>query len=165
MRSVRPPSLLSLLLFSFVVAATDAFAGSARADPRQEQQHEQQRQEQQQQATPAQRRAQLFVEWGGSWWAADVLERTKDGRARIHYIDWGSEWDETVDASRIKRRASSPGRDGRSGKSRLFVEWGGSWWQATILASEGDGRVRIHYDGWGKEWDETVDASRLLRLE
>lgn len=108
-------------------------------------------------ATAAQKQATLFVEWGGSWYAAHEIARAKDGKVLVHYIDWDAQWDETVDLSRMRRR--SPG-----GQGQLFVEWGGSWWPATILGTERDGRVLVHYDGWGKEWDETVDASRMLRL-
>lgn len=108
-------------------------------------------------ATAAQKQATLFVEWGGTWYAAQEIARGKDGKVLVHYIDWDARWDETVELSRMRRR--SPG-----GQGQLFVEWGGSWWPASIITTERDGRVVVHYDGWGKEWDETVDASRMLRL-
>lgn len=108
-------------------------------------------------ATAAQKQATLFVEWGGTWYAAQEVARGKDGKVLVHYIDWDAQWDESVDLSRMRRR--SPG-----GQGQLFIEWGGTWWPATIIATERDGRVLVHYDGWGKEWDETVDASRMLRL-
>lgn len=98
---------------------------------------------------------QLFVEWHGSWWAAHAIGRTNDGRAVVHYDGWGNEWDEIVTSSRVAR----PTNDGK-----LFVEWRGSWWPATILSTEKNGALRVHYDGWGSEWDETVDASRVLHL-
>ena len=99
--------------------------------------------------------ARLFVEWHGSWWAAHAIGRTNDGRTVVHYDGWGNEWDEIVTSSRIARTTN----DGK-----LFVEWRGSWWPATLLSTEKNGALRIHYDGWGSEWDETVDATRVVHL-
>lgn len=41
------------------------------------------------------------VEWRGSWWPAQVLER-KDGRFRIHYLGYEATWDEWVGVERIR---------------------------------------------------------------
>lgn len=41
------------------------------------------------------------------------------------------------------------------------VEWRGSWYAATIVALLPGGQYHIHYDGWGDEWDEAVDALRI----
>ena len=41
------------------------------------------------------------------------------------------------------------------------VEWRGSWYAATIVAVLDGGQYHIHYDGWGDEWDEAVDALRI----
>lgn len=49
-------------------------------------------------------------------------------------------------------------------KTGMFVEWHGSWWAAHSIGSTQDGRTVVHYDGWGNEWDETVDAGRILHL-
>ncbi len=43
----------------------------------------------------------------------------------------------------------------------VLVEWGGRWWYATVISVLGDGRWKIHYDGWSSRWDETVVASRI----
>ena len=45
----------------------------------------------------------------------------------------------------------------------LMIEWGGSWWAASTLAAIDDGRVVIHYTGWGEEWDEIVKPTRIRR--
>ncbi len=45
----------------------------------------------------------------------------------------------------------------------LMIEWGGSWWAATTLAVLNDGRVVIHYTGWGAEWDELATPKRIRR--
>jgi hypothetical protein len=103
----------------------------------------------------AQMSTPFFVEWHGSWWAAHAIGQTSDGRAVVHYDGWGKEWDEAVDRSRILHATL----DGK-----LFVEWHGSWWAATAIGRTNGGALRVHYDGWGAEWDETVDASRVQRL-
>jgi hypothetical protein len=97
----------------------------------------------------------LFVEWHGSWWPAHAIGRTNDGRPVVHYDGWGNEWDEVVTSSRVAR----PTSDGK-----LFVEWHRSWWPATVISSEKNGALRVHYDGWGNEWDETVGADRVTHL-
>lgn len=43
---------------------------------------------------------------------------------------------------------------------KVRVAWSGGWYDATVLAL-GDGKYRIHYDGWDASWDEWVDASRI----
>ena len=54
---------------------------------------------------PAGGKAAVEVEWGGSWWAAEVLQ--VNGRSSlIHYTGWDSSWDEWVPADRIRPAAS-----------------------------------------------------------
>lgn len=45
---------------------------------------------------------------------------------------------------------------------RVEVEWEGDWYAATILDVKGT-RYRIHYTGYGAEWDEWVEVARLRR--
>jgi len=42
------------------------------------------------------------------------------------------------------------------------VEWKGSWYTSTILEIK-DGKYKIHYDGWGPEWDEYVGPERMRK--
>jgi hypothetical protein len=50
---------------------------------------------------PAGAKAAVEVQWGGSWYAAEVL-RVGGGLTRIHYVGWDSSWDEWVPAGRIR---------------------------------------------------------------
>ena len=43
---------------------------------------------------------------------------------------------------------------------RVEVEWEGQWYPATILEVRG-AKYRIHYLGYGSDWDEWVDGARL----
>jgi hypothetical protein len=45
--------------------------------------------------------ANAMVEWGGSWWQAEVLQRA-GGRYFIHYTGHASSWDEWVGPNRIR---------------------------------------------------------------
>ena len=45
----------------------------------------------------------LVVEWGGSWWPAEILQRQNGGRALIRYDGYGPEWDEMVPSDRMRR--------------------------------------------------------------
>jgi hypothetical protein len=50
---------------------------------------------------PAGAKAAVEVEWGGSWYAAEVL-RVNGGLTLIHYTGWDSSWDAWVPAGRIR---------------------------------------------------------------
>ncbi len=42
------------------------------------------------------------------------------------------------------------------------VLWGGKWWPATVLAVNPSGnKCKIHYKGYGSNWDEWVGAGRI----
>ena len=43
----------------------------------------------------------------------------------------------------------------------VLANWGGTWWRARVIGLERDGRVRIHYVGWGPSWDSTVSRGDL----
>jgi hypothetical protein len=44
---------------------------------------------------------QIEVEWGGTWWTAEVLKE-EAGRYYIHYIGWADNWNEWVTKERIR---------------------------------------------------------------
>jgi hypothetical protein len=99
------------------------------------------------------------VLWGGSWWAAEILER-KGGLTKIHYTGWGSEWDEWVEPKRLRQAAARPaGHRGKLGE-KIEIEWHGSYWDGEIIEVRGEFH-KVHYTGWGSEWDEWVLAERL----
>jgi hypothetical protein len=101
------------------------------------------------------------VEWNGSWYPATVLG--VDGeRTLIHYVGYGENWDEWVGPERIRveRPPAVIAHAGwRVGQS-VEVEWGSTWWKATVVATDSD-RTLIHYAGYGDQWDEWVTDSRI----
>jgi hypothetical protein len=110
------------------------------------------------QATESVRRAAVEVLWGGSWWPAEVLER-RGKLTKIHYTGWGSEWDEWVQPARLRPAAARKLSDAAIGQ-KLEVEWHGSWWPAEVIEKR-SGFFKIHYTGWGSEWDEWIEPSRM----
>jgi hypothetical protein len=97
------------------------------------------------------------VFWGGSWWSVVAVE-AKSGLTKVHYIGWGNEWDEWVETSHIRKAPPALAR-ARVGQS-VEVEWEGSYWAAEIVSAQ-NGLFKVHYSGWGNEWDEWVELNRL----
>lgn len=91
------------------------------------------------------------VLWRGIWYPAVVIE-SKESLWKIHYDHYGPEWDEWVGRDRIKF-AWNKG-------DRVQVSWKGTWYQATIIEVAGE-KYKIHYDGYGTEWDEWVSLDRM----
>ena len=46
--------------------------------------------------------------------------------------------------------------------ARVRVQWNGKPYGATVLEVLPAERYRVHYDGMGSEWDETIEPSRVL---
>ena len=44
---------------------------------------------------------------------------------------------------------------------RVSVEWNGRWYPAQVLGTTSDGRVNIHFVGFGSRWDGPVPLSRI----
>lgn len=44
---------------------------------------------------------------------------------------------------------------------KIKVEWHGKYYDATVLSAAPNGKTRIHYDGYGDEWDEDVEEDRI----
>lgn len=56
--------------------------------------------------------------------------------------------------------SATPAPPVRQVGEKVDVQWNGSWWKASILAFQ-DGKYRIHYTGWGDNWDENVTPDRV----
>jgi hypothetical protein len=98
---------------------------------------------------------------------------------KVHYDGYDSIWDEVVARERIKGpvegNAVSPEPPAKVRAKavaaaqtsvyrvgdRVRVEWHGQMYPAVVTTIVGQDRYRIHYDGYGNEWDETVGLSRI----
>ncbi len=43
---------------------------------------------------------------------------------------------------------------------KLEIKWGSSWYKGEVIAVDGE-RYKVHYDGYGSNWDEWAGADRL----
>ena len=41
------------------------------------------------------------VEWGGTWWPAEVLN-VQGGKSYVHYTGWADSWNEWVTPDRVR---------------------------------------------------------------
>lgn len=57
-------------------------------------------------------------------------------------------------AAQVARKSFAAGDD-------VEVEWNGSWYSASVIEVKSQGKYKIHYEGYGSNWDETVGPSRI----
>jgi hypothetical protein len=130
----------------------------------------------------------VLVDWRGGEYPAVIVGVEGVSRFRVHYDGYSEDWDETVPAMRIRGRLSTnpgavspvPANKPQAHASasaaatplppsvyrlgdRVRVEWHGSMYPASIVVVLGDDRYRVHYEGYGDEWDEDIPMSRIQR--
>lgn len=69
--------------------------------------------------------------------------------------------DRAVEALERQRDGAPAARTGYGVGAAVYVEWRGTWWDATVLEVVGPSHWKIHYDGWSSRWDEVVPAARI----
>ena len=122
---------------------------------------------------------QVLVDWEGKVYPAVILEEQSATKFKVHYDGFDPMWDEVVPKDRIKGllegeppRPEPPAKvrakAAEAAKKNLYtvgdrvrVEWHGQLYPASILEIVGHERYRIHYEGYGHEWDETVELARI----
>src|SRR5262245_46730892 len=57
--------------------------------------------------------------------------------------------------------ADPPTSTSRSTTEEVEVEWRGAWWPALVLERHDGNRWLVHYEGYGKDWDEVVGPERI----
>ena len=131
----------------------------------------------------------VLVAWRGGDYPAVIVGVEGPSKFHVHYDGFSEDWDEVIPATRIRSRLgtspspASPGppqskirsKPQASGSAspvppsvyrlgdRVRVEWHGSIYTATIVNVLGDDRYRVHYEGYGSEWDEDIALSRIQR--
>ena len=122
----------------------------------------------------------VLVEWDeGKVYPAMIIEVPGPGRVKVHFDGYDAIWDEVVPRSRIKGRVvgtppspEPPAKVRRTAlkasKSNKFkigdrvkVEWHREFYPAVVVGIVGPERYRIHYEGYGNEWDENVGRDRI----
>jgi hypothetical protein len=126
----------------------------------------------------------VIVDWKGTPYPAVIVAVEGPAKFRVHYDGLSDDYDETIPGTRIQRRVEGPvtpppppikPRGAASGAAsaapvgifkvgdRVKVEWQGTPYPASIAAVLGVERYRVHYDGYGPEWDEDVGLARIQR--
>lgn len=121
----------------------------------------------------------VYVEWEGNDYPAVILAVPSPTKYKVHYDGYDDVWDETVVRDRIKglvegtpRHPEPPAKVRAKAlqaaqsntykvNDRVRVEWHGQLYMATVKSIVGQEKYRVHYDGYGDEWDETVGLSRI----
>jgi hypothetical protein len=121
----------------------------------------------------------VLVEWEGKVYPAMIVEVPGPGKIKVHYDGYDEIWDEVVPRSRIRgyvegpvpipdppekvRRTAVEAAKTNQHKigDRVMVEWHNHYYPAVVVGVVGPERYRIHYEGYGNEWDENVGAERV----
>lgn len=121
----------------------------------------------------------VLVEWEKGVYPAVILETNGPTKIRVHYEGYDPVWDEVVPQTRIKGFAEGnvvhpePPPKVRAKAlqaaqtnqykigDRVRVEWHGTLYPAVIVGIVGQERYRIHFEGYGDEWDDTVGLNRI----
>ena len=121
----------------------------------------------------------VLVEWEGKEYPAVILTATPDGKFKVHYEGYEDIWDETIARSRIKGLGKGDGprpdppakvrakalQAAQSNTYRLGdqvrVLWADKYYPAQIIEVVGKEQYRVHYEGYGPEFDENVGLARV----
>ncbi|HVU04727.1 MAG TPA: Tudor-knot domain-containing protein [Polyangiaceae bacterium] len=129
----------------------------------------------------------VWVEWEGRDYPAYIVEQKSKGKLRVHFDGYDTRWDQDVTLERVKGRvvgqttpppppekvARAMGREPEPSASagvpsvynvgdRVRVRWRGSVYAGVVVSRPSPGKLLVHYDGYGSEWDEAVSEDRLV---
>ncbi len=121
----------------------------------------------------------VLAEWEGQVYPAMILQTDGPTKFRVHYDGYDTVWDEVIVKDRLRGfaegvlpRPEPPAKVRAKALAaaqtnvykigdRVRVEWHGQMYPATVLGIVGPERYRIHYEGYGPEWDELVGLARI----
>ena len=102
--------------------------------------------------------------------SARYMARFDESEGKLHLFFWGvgghaatgTRVGGSAPAGRASRASGSAAASRWKRGDRVEVSWKGSWYAASVVAV-GQGRYRVHYDGWDSSWDEWVEPARVRR--
>ena len=121
----------------------------------------------------------VLVEWEKNVYPAVIIESPTPGKLKVHYEGYDAIWDEVIARDRVKGPAEGnivhpePPAKVRAKaiaaaqtnvykiSDRVRVEWHGTMYPAIIVGIVGQERYRVHFEGYGDEWDDTVGLARI----
>lgn len=101
----------------------------------------------------------LKVKSEGEYYAARIVDESGN-RILVHYLGYDPSEDEWMAADELVARARASFKKGE--KAEVLSE--GAWWVAKIVKRR-DGRYYVHYSGYGDEWNEWVDVTRIRKIQ
>lgn len=122
---------------------------------------------------------EVMVEWDGHDYPAVILATEGPTKFKVHYKDYDDVWDEVVPKTRIKGFRTgdeiSPEPPAKVRQKaveaaqtntyrvgdHVRVEWKDRFYPAQIVDVVGKERYRVHFEGYGSEWDEIVGLHRV----
>ncbi|HYD71277.1 MAG TPA: hypothetical protein VED21_37855, partial [Azospirillum sp.] len=105
--------------------------------------------------------AQTLVREAAGGVAAEEVPAT--GGAASSGLEPVARWGGKLAGMPADRFADRPAETGLCATGqKVEVLWEREWWPATVRAAvQPDGRCPVHYDGFGREYDESVPPHRL----
>jgi hypothetical protein len=121
----------------------------------------------------------VLVDWEGKVYPAVIIEVPAPGKVKVHYDGYDAMWDEVIARNRIRgfvegqvaipeppekvRRTAVEAAKTNQHKigDRVMVDWHASYYPTVVVGVVGPERYRVHYEGYGNEWDENVGAERI----
>ncbi|WP_448530495.1 agenet domain-containing protein [Raineya sp.] len=105
------------------------------------------------------------IYWKGSWYKGSIVAgKNAQGRYKVHYDGYDSNWDEYVDIRRL-RPLEGAGEEWQVG-DQVEILWKGQWYKGSIISGRNSqGKYKVHYDGYDSNWDEYVETNRLRKIQ
>lgn len=121
----------------------------------------------------------VLVDWEGNTYPATILEAPVPAKFKVRYDGYDEMWDELISRDKIKGLVEGtvvqpePPQKVRAKAiqaaqtnvykigDRVRVEWHGQIYPAIISGIVGHERYRIHYEGYGNEWDNIVGLPQI----
>lgn len=125
----------------------------------------------------------VYVEWEGQEYPAMIVAIEGPSKLKIHYDGYDTIWDEVVSKDRVRRPVDGPvispeppakvrAKAMLAAQTNVYkvgdhlrIEFHGHIYPATVIGIVGQERYRVHYDGYGSEWDETIGRERIQQKQ
>ncbi|MDP2922181.1 MAG: caspase family protein [Candidatus Omnitrophota bacterium] len=96
-----------------------------------------------------------LAQYNGKDYKVRIIDQ-HDNSCRIHYLGWGSEWDEWRDYNELKDIEFKT----YNVNTKVLVKWNKTWYPAVVFKREGIFHL-IKYDDYDNSWNEWVTSERI----
>jgi len=121
----------------------------------------------------------VLVKWEGDTYPAMIIEVTAPGKVKVNFDGFDDIWEKEIPRSdivgrvegevtippppdKVKRTAVEASKTNHYKRGdAVKVEWLGHIYDAVVVGVVGPERYRVHFKGYGREWDENVGRDRI----